>query len=259
MNDCSGLLKTSGELVEAVVSSDAAAAALETAQRAGGFVVKQAGKVVIGGLANRAIAKLFARLDAAKQSGEIDDGIESSDHGARLLQDALNALLDGLDPTQSEAVCNVFISLAKSDPVDGMERVLQLDVLEAATQLSPWEIILLHLLEGVSDEYYDAKHSTLDPNNRQHTRGIEQDRRYATSFNEVLKDHASDPDHRAALIAAVGRLKEKRISKFGGSDLINTRMSVFAIRKRPVTTTFGDKLVDHLYTGQEASTESSTA
>lgn len=124
-------------------------------QNAGGFIGKEGGKIALGVVIRKPIEDTVRRLWEAKAAGEVDDEFESTPHGAKLLQDALNAMMDGLDETRAEAVRDAFLNLARTKPGDSMEAATQLTVLDTISKLSTWEVIALNTVERFRSGVFD--------------------------------------------------------------------------------------------------------
>ena len=90
------LIITTGQIIEEAASGTSGLA-VSTALGAAGKVVFVAGKAVIGGLVIRGMNDLFDRYAKAKEAKKIPEDFEETDHGASLLQEALNAMCQGLN------------------------------------------------------------------------------------------------------------------------------------------------------------------
>jgi hypothetical protein len=90
---------------------------------------------------------MLNRFREAQEKGEIPRDFESTDHGAALLQQALNALLEGLDQERADAVKKVFLGLAKNPVQDSLEKVQQMEVMRVASELTAWELAATNALE----------------------------------------------------------------------------------------------------------------
>jgi len=138
----SELVKTAGDLI----ATGAAAEVVQVIGGAGGFMLKEAGKIALGVLIRPKIEELIEGLRKGQSGQEIPPDFETTPHGAALLQKALNALLEGLDQERAEAVKKVFLGLAMNPIQDSLERVQQLEIMQVTSELTTWEVVLINAL-----------------------------------------------------------------------------------------------------------------
>lgn len=148
------LVKTTGEIIQEAASGTSGLAVGTVLASAGG-IVSVAGKAVIGGLVKRGLDDLFERYAKAKEAEKVPEDFEETDHGASLLQEALNAMCRGLDIERAEAVKKVFLGLAMTPVADSLERIQQVDIMRTVSALTTWEVVLINALERYSKEVFD--------------------------------------------------------------------------------------------------------
>ena len=226
----------------------------------GGFVVTAAGKAVVGNLALNATAKLFERFKEtrSKPDSKIPDDFEQTDHGAKLFQEAIAALMQGLDEDRAKAVQDVFLSLAQTKPADAYERIEQMDILAEASQLEPMELLLINQLQRYSAEVmnvafadqYEKEEAAAGENRQPKDFDIVGFTNNTKPFHKFLSDQFSR--HRCErVLRAADSLHAKKMLEMNNGDIIHTHQSMYAaIRRRGYFTDWGWKVVQHLYAAE---------
>jgi hypothetical protein len=255
----SDLIRTATEIATSAIDGSALEVAQKVIADAGGFVVKTTGQIVIGGLVQRGYEKLFEEYQRRKDEKKISDDFEQTDHGAKLLQEALEAMSRGLDEDQADAVRKVFLGLASNPPRDSMERIQQLEILATASSLTPWEIATLNVLERLSKELYDIiayEHYESIQQNQRDSYQTEMDRRHGKFASKLDRFTENQTDYRDAIIDGLDSLSGKRVIRYGKQNsYLNMSLFQFVVRRNHWLTDFGWKLAVYLYSIDNANRE----
>jgi hypothetical protein len=250
MRGMNELIKSAGDMV----IGDGAGDVLSVLADAGGFMLKEGGKIAIGILVRPTIEDLLSKFRKAQADGEIPEDFEKTPHGAALLQEALNALLDGLDQERADAVLKVFIGLAKNPVEDSVGRLEQLDIMRIASELTAWEVFSINVLERYqklvfSEDYAASWKGTHTPEQRQ---GVKQQAvGHGPNFEKWLMDTICSNEKSRFLNVrdAITSLSTKRIVADVTNGLTELgRTCVYM--ERGAFTPFGLKLVIHLYSAK---------
>lgn len=247
------LFKRAGELVVAAAAE--VDASLIIAQ-AGGYITREGGKIVLGEVIRPAVKAMFDRLSKAKAGQKVPPDFESQPHGAKLLQEALNALLDGHDETKAEAILNVFLSLAQTTPRSAVEQMLQLDIPKATTDLTYWQVFALNLIERFIRKHRNPivadAYSRADRDEQQKIfEGLAKEMKWEDWLSTQLPD---DGISRPAVHTAIRKLEQMGIVRSPSSDTKEWHRLV-ATTERGVLTSFGRELVTHLYSADASCSE----
>ena len=244
------LVRTAGEILTNSSEGSGMMAAIETIGKAGGLVAKESGRIVLGVLVQRGLGKFFNEYKRKQREGDIPDDYETTEHGAKLLQESLNAISNGLDEDQADAVRKVFLGLASNPPEDSMERIQQLSIIETTASLSPWEIATLNLLERISKELYSPDAAEIAKKfivGSGETKKKEWDAEAGIlhiKLNEFTNDQA---DYKLAVNNALASLVEKKIIASPSLGILNARLGLLVYQREHFLTNFGCKLATHLY------------
>ena len=248
--DANELVMTAGNLV----ATDPAAAAALVVSSAGGFILKEAGKIAIGRLIGPAIDDMMDRFRATQTAGKIPKDFETTEHGAALLQEALNALLEGLDHERANAVKKMFLGLAMNPVKDSLERVQQLEIMRITSELTAWEVVLMNALERFSNEFFDKIRSEqwdrADPQGRSaiRDRAVQQ----CQPLDEwLLKSMCKgDGSRLRSLERAFETLKNKQLL-LAEHRVLHDASRGFVYQRQGAFTDFGWKLAIHLYSATD--------
>jgi hypothetical protein len=244
------LVKTAGDLI----ASGAAAEVVQVIGNAGGFMLKEAGKIVLGVLIRPTIEDMIRRFRKAQADGAIPLDFEKTPHGAKLLNEALNGLLEGLDHERAKTVRAVFLGLAKTPVQDSIEQVQQIDIMRITSDLTIWEVVLVNALERYSNEVRDPTlayqwESARDESARQEVWDYAVEKEPATAWLQqtICK---GDAQCYASLSTAYDSLHSKHVLRRRFSEL-DGRAKECLYNRAALFTDFGWKLAVHLYSATE--------
>ena len=248
--DANDLVRTAGDLI----ANGPAADVLQVVGNAGGFMLKEGGKVVLGVLIRPSIEDMLSRFQQAKAERKIADDFETTDHGAALLQQALNALLEGLDHERAETVKKMFLGLAMNPVEDSLERIQQLEIMRITSELTAWEVALINALERYSKEFFDKicserwDRAEAQGRNEIRDRAAQQCQRLDEWLRKsICKD---DETRLRSLQTAFESLKSKQILISEHRALAYASRE-FVYRRQGAFTDFGWKIVVHVYSATE--------
>lgn len=250
------LIQTMGEIVDSLPLDEGLEHISAAVRGAGGLVIKEGGKLVAAGLVKTLWQRMFADFAKLKREGKIPEDFETSDRGRKLLQDALNAMSEGLDESQADTIRKVFLGLAMTTPADAMERVQQLSLLNAAANLTPWEVAALNFLERVSkkllNEDTEKEYLAVSGQSRSNIVGLLH--RNRGGFSKHLDDYTGDhADFKKALHEALLSLHDKDIiGHYHQGSCSNIKDAAFVYDRQHWLSPFGKKLVASLYKSEDA-------
>jgi len=249
------LARTVGEMIAASGVDDSLTYTFDLVKGAGGCLAREAGKIGLGILIQKGIGELASRIRKAKEEKKIPEDFESTEHGATLLQEALNALLEGLDHERAEAVKSVFLGLAMTPVEVSLEKVQQIEIMRITSSLTTWEVVLINALERYSKEVYDPmlaqrwKAAQSAPQQEDVRKLASKD---ITSFDAWLKVQLCKRDKACLLCLeeATNSLYGKHILTYNFQFSQNLSSECVYLRQGAFTD-FGWKLAVHIYAATE--------
>ena len=227
---------------------------LDVLKRSGGIAVIKGGKIVLGRLVSHGVDDLLQRFKKAKAAKKIAANFEETDHGAALLQAAINALAEGLDQERAEAVKKMFLGLAQNPVDDSLGRVEQLEIMEVTSALTSWEVVAVNALERYSNSVFDSQlEAKWNGIRSEMERGqFSQGLRPAQAIDQWLMEDfcKKDKSRFIGLRDSIDSIAKKRIGAYvAGNYSELSRLCRF--KRSAAFTDFGWKLVTHLYSAKE--------